>query len=139
LTLTEDAHGLRVEISPPNTSWGRDAVESIKRGDVDQMSFGFDVLADDWDQADDGQLIRTLKKVRLWEVSPVVFPAYPQTSVSVRGNPQDDIPEIPEQFRRADHRNDAESAQARLAVRHRELDLLSRLCKPGNRGGKTSE
>jgi HK97 family phage prohead protease len=139
LTLTEDAHGLRVEISPPNTSWGREAVESIKRGDVDQMSFGFDVLADDWDQADDGQLIRTLKKVRLWEVSPVVFPAYPQTSVSVRGNPQDDIPEIPEQFRRADHRNDAESAQARLAVRHRELDLLSRLCKPGNRGGKTSE
>lgn len=136
LRLEEDAHGLRVEILPPNTSWGRDAVESIRRGDVDQMSFGFDVLDDTWDQDDDGALIRTLRKVRLWEVSPVVFPAYPTTTVSVRGNPLGDTPDIPEQFRRIGHRNDAEPAQARLAVRHRELDLIGRHCKlPGDRGG----
>lgn len=138
LALAEDAHGLRVEITPPNTSWGRDATESIRRGDVDQMSFGFDVLDDTWDQADDGQLIRTLRKVRLWEVSPVVFPAYPQTSVSVRGNtPLGDTPEIPEQFRRIADRGDVSSAQGRLAVMHRELDMICALHGlPGHRRGE---
>lgn len=132
LALAEDAHGLRVEITPPNTSWGRDAIESIKRGDVDQMSFGFDVLEDDWDQADDGQLIRTLRKVRLWEVSPVTFPAYPQTTVSARdNNPLGDMPDIPARFRRAADGGDAERAQGRLAVRRRELALIGRHCNRG--------
>lgn len=140
LTLAEDAHGLRVEITPPNTSWGRDAIEAIRTGLVNQMSFGFDVLADDWDQDDEGMLIRTLKKVRLWEVSPVTFPAYPQTTVSARDeSPLGDTPEIPERFRGTGHRGDAERAQARLALRRRELALIGRHCKPGNRGGLTSE
>ena len=84
LRLEEDSHGLRVEIDPPDTQAGRDAVESIKRGDVDQMSFAFDVLEDEWDQDDQQQLIRTLRKVKLYEVSPVTFPAYTGTSVSAR-------------------------------------------------------
>lgn len=127
LRLEEDSHGLRVEIDPPHTQAGRDAVESIKRGDVDQMSFAFDVLEDEWDQDDQQQLIRTLRKVKLYEVSPVTFPAYTGTSVSARADNSafGDMPAIPDRFRATDHGNDAEQAQARLAVRRRRLVFLA--------------
>lgn len=83
LTLQEDQRGLSVEITPPDTTAARDLVESIKRGDVDQMSFGFRTIADKWDEVD-GKLVRTLIEVRLLDVSPVTFPAYPQTSIAKR-------------------------------------------------------
>jgi hypothetical protein len=56
---------------------------SIDRGDVDQMSFGFETLSDRWETVDK-QEIRTLIKVRLYDVSPVVFSAYPDTEVGLR-------------------------------------------------------
>ena len=83
LTLEEDKKGLRIEIHPPNTQAGRDGVESIKRGDITQMSFGFQTRKDHWEMKE-GQQIRTLLDVALFEVSPVVFPAYPDTTVAVR-------------------------------------------------------
>lgn len=83
LTLEEDERGLLTDTVPPDTSVGRDIVESIRRGDVDQMSFAFDTLEDDWSTAEDGQTIRELRKVKLWDISPVTFPAYDETSVSV--------------------------------------------------------
>lgn len=86
LKLIEDDRGLRVSASLPNTTWGRDAAYLLKRGDVDSMSFGFSVPAggDKWNE--DGTE-RTLKSVRLHEVSIVAFPAYPSTAgtTSVRG------------------------------------------------------
>jgi HK97 family phage prohead protease len=83
LDLREDAFGLLVEISPPNTGRVRDLITSIERGDISQMSFGFDTLTDDW-SIENGETIRTLKRVRLHDVSPVTFPAYPGTDVNVR-------------------------------------------------------
>ena len=82
LRLDEDGHGLKVEIDPPGSAAG--FVESIERGDVSQMSFGFKVLEDRWDEDEEGQDIRTLLRVKLYEVSPVAFPAYPDTEVGVR-------------------------------------------------------
>lgn len=82
LRLREDEIGLRIEIDAPDTQIGRDAVASIQRGDVDQMSFMFEVVADEWEQG--APVKRTLVEVKLYDVSPVTFPAYPQTSVSVR-------------------------------------------------------
>lgn len=86
LNLYEDERGLRVEGTLPNTSRGRDVAELLKRGDVDSMSFGFSVPTggDSWNS--DGSE-RTLKSVRLHEVSLVAFPAYPGTAglQSVRG------------------------------------------------------
>ena len=83
LSIAEDERGLRVEVTPPDTQAARDVIESVRRGDVDQMSFGFRTIKDDWEEVD-GELIRTLVEVRLFDVSPVVFPAYPQTDIAVR-------------------------------------------------------
>ena len=86
LRLSEDDRGLKVEGTLPNTSRGRDVAELLRRGDVDSMSFGFSVPSggDSW--SSDGNE-RTLKSVRLHEVSLVSFPAYPGTAglQSVRG------------------------------------------------------
>jgi HK97 family phage prohead protease len=96
LQLSEDALGLHVEIDPPDTSWGRDAVEAIKRGDVDGMSFAFQVREDEWSKDSQGGRVRTLLKVGLIEVSPVTFPAYPATQVGVRCVAAGDMPDVPD-------------------------------------------
>ncbi len=83
LSLSEDQRGLAVEISPPDTQAASDLLKSIERGDITQMSFGFRTVEDSWDE-EDGTVIRTLKKVRLRDVSAVTYPAYPQTDVAAR-------------------------------------------------------
>lgn len=85
LAIREDERGLRVDITPPETQWARDLMVSIKRGDISQMSFGFNVKKDSWSATqEDGTQMRTLEDVNLHEVSVVTFPAYPQTAVAVR-------------------------------------------------------
>lgn len=84
LQLREDERGLLVRILPPDTSWAKDLRTSIERGDINQMSFGFTVEEDEW-RYEDGYDIRELKKVKLYDVSPVTFPAYTATDVGVRG------------------------------------------------------
>jgi HK97 family phage prohead protease len=98
LILREDDHGLYAEIDPPNTHPGRDIVESIKRGDIDGMSIGFQVVKDKWSHEDKEQ-IRELHEVELFDVSPVTFPAYMQTEVFVRSLWPDGIPEEIEKIR----------------------------------------
>lgn len=83
LRLTEDQRGLLVEIDPPDTTAGRDIVESIRRGDVTGMSFGFVARKDDWRQEGE-RTIRELHAVDLFDVSAVTYPAYPATEVAVR-------------------------------------------------------
>lgn len=83
LELSQDATGLRVEITPPDTTVGRDTVESVRRGDLDSMSFGFVVRDDDWSEVE-GRAIREIRDLDLHEVSLVSFPAYEETSVAVR-------------------------------------------------------
>ena len=85
LELREDSHGLwgRVKINPND----QDAVnlyERVKRGDVDQCSFGFDIINEDTEVRDDGSVHWTIREVKLYEVSVVTFPAYTETSVSAR-------------------------------------------------------
>ena len=80
LELSEDEIGLRAIIHPPDTIFANDIVESIKRGDVDQMSFGFQVITDEW-RMEEKTVVRELIKLELFDVSPVTFPAYPQTDV----------------------------------------------------------
>jgi hypothetical protein len=86
LTLSEDEHGLSSIIIPEDTYIDQYLIKKIKRGDIDGMSFGFTVPegGDEWDMSDPQNPIRILLRVKLWDVSPVAFPAYPQTEVGVR-------------------------------------------------------
>ena len=94
LKLSEDERGLAIEITPPDTQFARDLIVSMKRGDISQMSFGFRVIKDEWDQGAK-PMERTLKEVQLFDVSPVTFPAYPETDVSAR-NYRPEPPKAPE-------------------------------------------
>jgi len=85
LTLKTDSRGLwgSIKINENDT----DAVnlyERVKRGDVDQCSFGFNILKEDTDYRDDGTIKWTLREIDLHEVSVVTFPAYGDTSVQAR-------------------------------------------------------
>ena len=85
LRLGQDATGLRYTIDMPDTQVGRDVLELVRRGDLDGSSFAFIVPpgGDDWNRGG-GQLpLRTIRKVQLFDVSPVTYPAYPDTSVQV--------------------------------------------------------
>lgn len=90
LRLEEDTEGLRYEIDMPDTSYAKDLSEVVARGDVSQSSFSFAVENDEdeeWDRdaVKQGKLpLRRIKKVRLYDVSPVTFPAYEGTNVSAR-------------------------------------------------------
>ena len=79
LKLEEDNYGLRVTAVLPETSLGKDVRTLVQRGDVSAMSFGFSVPAngDSWNTEGTE---RTLRSVRIHEVSIVAFPAYSQTA-----------------------------------------------------------
>lgn len=84
LRMIQDELGLKVEIDLPDTSVGRDTAESIRRGDMDGMSFSFTTDIDQWDYSGDTP-IRTLIRVRsLYDVGPVTYPAYTDTSAAMR-------------------------------------------------------
>lgn len=85
LQLREDSHGLwgHIDINPNDTD-AMNLYERVKRGDVDQCSFGFDILSEETDFRDDGSVHWTIKEVELYEVSPCTFPAYEETNISAR-------------------------------------------------------
>lgn len=86
LTLQTDERGLWGEVRINQKD--QDAMnlyERVKRGDVDQCSFGFDILDEEFSEnPDTGDVHWTIKKVRLYEVSVVTFPAYEDTEVTAR-------------------------------------------------------
>lgn len=87
LRLSEDERGLAFEadINEEDPDWQL-LLPKVRRRDISQMSFGFSVRpgGQDWAKDDEGRTVRTLKKLRLFDVSPVTYPAYPQTDIAVR-------------------------------------------------------
>lgn len=85
LELREDSHGLwgRIRVNP-NDSDAMNLYERVKRGDVDQCSFGFTIEDEETEFREDGSVHWTIRKVNLFEVSVVTFPAYEETSVAAR-------------------------------------------------------
>lgn len=84
LTLKTDSRGLWGEVKiNPHDQDAMNLYERVKRRDVDQCSFGFDILEEEF--TDHGTSVHwTIKKVRLYEVSVVTFPAYQETGVTAR-------------------------------------------------------
>lgn len=92
LAIEEDSVGLRYQFDVPTTTFGNDFLIMLKRGDVSQSSFAFSVKEQSWEtkKLDNGdiQYTRRIKKVdRLFDVSPVTYPAYPDTEVALRSKP----------------------------------------------------
>ena len=89
LKLSVDKVGLRFEFEAPETSLGNDMLELVSRGDISKCSFKFVVESDEWRYADKENGLeydeRTVKSIaRLYDVSLVTYPAYPDTEASVR-------------------------------------------------------
>lgn len=92
LELKADSHGLwgKIEINESDTD-AMNLYARVQRGDVSQCSFGFDILSEETDISDNGEVHWTIKKVKLYEVSCVTFPAYQDTSISARKSQYDQI------------------------------------------------
>jgi hypothetical protein len=85
LRVREDETGLAVEIEPPETRWADDLLVSINRGDISQMSFAFRVGEESWETVDGTDIRTILSFDEIFDVSPVTYPAYPDTDVSLWG------------------------------------------------------
>ena len=85
LELREDSHGLwgKIKVNP-NDSDAMNSYERVKRGDVNQCSFGFMIESEETEFREDGSIHWTIRKVKLFEVSVCTFPAYEATEVSAR-------------------------------------------------------
>jgi HK97 family phage prohead protease len=127
LNLETDDVGLRVRITPPDTQAGRDALELVRGGFVNQMSFAFRVVREAWTKGGDGTPRRRLLDVELdgGDVAIVTGPAYPQTTVEVRAM----AASLTEDGSAADktQADEGASSEDRLANRKRKIDILRRL------------
>lgn len=87
LKLQEDDRGLAIEINPPNTQFANDLMHLMERGDINQMSFAFQIKKEEWTKGEEGTAdLRTLKQVKLYDISAVTFPAYEGTNIAVRSH-----------------------------------------------------
>ncbi|MBO5513738.1 MAG: HK97 family phage prohead protease [Mogibacterium sp.] len=94
LELREDSHGLwgKIVVNPKDSD-AMNLYERVKRGDVNQCSFGFDITDEETSISDNGDIHWTIKKVELYEVSCCTFPAYESTNISARSAERDRIKE----------------------------------------------
>lgn len=89
LSLTIDEKGLKYRFEAPNTALGDELLENIRRGEICESSFCFDVEKDTWEKKSNGKWKRTVSKIgNLYDVSPVYNAAYSATSVYMRGKEQ---------------------------------------------------
>jgi HK97 family phage prohead protease len=120
LTVEEDDIGLKYEIDPP--SWAEKHIESIERGDVTGSSFIFRAIKTEWDDSNPDMEIRTVIEAELIEVSPVTFPAYPQSEAGVR-SAQRVLESHAAEIKAAEDKK----GQLGYALRKNKLNLVSKL------------
>lgn len=87
LNVKVESDGVRYIIEPSELSYYRDLVTSVGRGDIKGSSFGFVVErgGEEWTEDENGVVVRTIIKLRkVFDISPVVFPAYPDTTAAKR-------------------------------------------------------
>lgn len=92
LQLRVDNHGLwgHIDINPNDTD-AMNLYNRVQRGDVDQCSFGFDIISEETDFREDGSIHWTIKEVELYEVSPCTFAAYEETNIAARTKERDEL------------------------------------------------
>lgn len=112
--VVEDERGLGTEITPVMTSYARDVEALLDAGEKTKMSFGFRTISDKWEKVD-GEDIRTLLEVDVFDVSIVTNPAYPATDVAVAKRALDE-------FRREDRTEEPEPEPDQKAPAGEEYD-----------------
>lgn len=113
LKLSVDAKGLRYEIAPPDTQTGRDVLASIERGDLSGSSFSFEAVRHGITKNPDGSAVRTLEDVNLFDVGPVVFPAYKSATAGMRAVVSESVDK---ELAELDKAAEAEAVAVRLRV-----------------------
>ncbi len=84
LNLSVDDIGLKYEFEAPNTALGSELLEGIKRGDIGASSFAFQINEDRWQKLEENKYKRVIKSFKtIYDVSPVYYPAYDTTDVSI--------------------------------------------------------
>jgi hypothetical protein len=127
MRLYEDSKGLRVEADLAPTTRGKDLSILMQRGDINKMSFGFNVQSDSW--SPDGN-VRTLESVRLIEVSIVTFPAYESSVAQVRSIDQIEVDKLSDALLALETEDSLTPDQA---------DLLQNIIKQMTKGEKAEE
>lgn len=127
LRLSEDEIGLRYEVDPPNTSWANDLMVTIGRGDVSQSSFGFQVVREEWTKPENRAELptRTILEARLFDVSPVTYPAYASTTVSAEARTQAEaIATAEATLSAADQAGDDQAAHDAMLIRQKRQAIV---------------
>lgn len=91
LEIKADDKGLFATVKLPKTQYAQDLYELVQRGDVDQCSFGFNILAEDLEELASGGYRWRINEIDLHEVSVVTFPAYENTTVQARAKQLEEI------------------------------------------------
>jgi len=85
VSISQDDTGLKYKVKLPDTSLARDLKQLVKEGIIHQSSFAFTVAEQEWKHSKDKPSVRTITKIkRLYDVSPVTSPAYPDATVGAR-------------------------------------------------------
>lgn len=87
LATKTDETGFNYRFDMPETTYGNDLLVSMRRGDITQSSFAFTVETDTWGIDSDGMDLRTITKIsRVYDISPVTYPAYPDAGAGLGEN-----------------------------------------------------
>ena len=127
LTVTETGMDIRADLDVENNPKARELYSAVQRGDMNGMSFMFTVDKDSWEDIDTDYPKRTIMSIRrVFEVSAVAFPAYPQTTIQAasEGDALDSVRASLESARKQ-----AEEDRAARAEQERRTALLERLNK----------
>jgi len=133
LDLTETARGLVAIATPPARPWVEDLVESIKRRDINGASFAFAPTRERWTEQEGEPPLRELLDGEIWDVSPVVQPAYPNTDTDIRETAErvfrryrSDHPLESQEDERDDDNPEADGQEAAAANRREDADVAFR-------------
>ncbi len=128
MTVTERGMEIRVDLDIEGNPRAAELYSAVKRGDITGMSFMFTVNEDKWDDIDTDHPKRTILGIRkVYEVSAVAFPAYPQTSIQAasEGNSLDSAKASLESARKAaQEERDKQAANERRTALYERLDNL---------------
>lgn len=125
--LSKDEHGGIIEWEFPDTTAGRDLMENMRNGNIDGMSFGFTVKEDVLERDKiTGETMRTITKLeRLYDASPVVFPAYEQTMTELRSKLESRVEQENDEDRKKYQQQHDDDIAVAHEIREKRLKILS--------------